>query len=132
MDMVIYSNHDLVSVRVLGIFHDHIFKWMNLVRFYPFSSQSSLLIPLKTSGNQRFSDVFRGIERNIRKKRVKAETNSFVWNHLMSLQYMTKLWKKPTTKPLDWYKIKIILNLIEIRQMTEIKQGARVVIKMRN
>ena len=29
----------------------------------PFSCQCSLLIPLKTSENQKFSDVFRGIKR---------------------------------------------------------------------
>ena len=38
--------------------------------YLPFPFQYSLLFPLKTPENQRFSDIFSGIKRNIGKNRV--------------------------------------------------------------
>ena len=46
----------------------------------PFSSQCSFLIPLKRSGNQRFSDVFRGIKRNHWEKKELKRAPYFPWN----------------------------------------------------
>ena len=55
----------------LNVFNYLLLNLISMPSFLPFSSQCSLLIPLKISENQTFSELFRGIQRNIGKKRVK-------------------------------------------------------------
>ena len=69
-------------------------KWKKIVSnlFNPFQATGLFLYPLKTSGNQRFSDVFRGY-----KKRPVA------WNELKSIMDFHDLFFKSQSSEQYWY-----------------------------